>query len=222
MLESIIERIKEGHPFHERNVVHNLFSWKELENLLNLRPLMTNGRLHVSDCPEFNWNQQFWNEIETIPPSVVENMVNGRHANITHASKVKYEINQIAAELERATNLPADAHIYFDLEYGKGFGPHYDYSHNLIVQVEGKTKVKVWKTISNENEMRQLSEEPDDDILLEEVLLPGDVVFIPSYFYHSAYSLSKRLSISFPLWNKVKEEPTTEFPDRHWLKLNLD
>ena len=48
------------------------------------------------------------------------------------------------------------------------------------------------------------------------VLNPGDVIFIPKFMVHQAISLSKRLSISFPM--SVMLDGTSQ--DRHWIKIN--
>ena len=34
-----VKRINEDKPFYEQGVAKDIFSWKELENLLNLRPV---------------------------------------------------------------------------------------------------------------------------------------------------------------------------------------
>ena len=48
MNNTLLNNIKNLIPFVERNVLDNLFSWNELESLLNLRPFINDARLHIS------------------------------------------------------------------------------------------------------------------------------------------------------------------------------
>ena len=39
----IIKKIKDEKPFYEKGVVKNIFSWQELETLVNLRPFVSSN-----------------------------------------------------------------------------------------------------------------------------------------------------------------------------------
>ena len=109
----------------------------------------------------------------------------------------------------------ADAHIYFNLadNLDGGFGIHWDFSHNLIVQMEGETQFKVWDdTVVGDRNPAFLNEQPIIDVVMQ----PGDAVFVPMNVFHQAISKSKRMSVSFP----ISMNNDTANQDRHWIKIS--
>ena len=48
------------------------------------------------------------------------------------------------------------------------------------------------------------------------MLSPGDIVYIPAYFWHRATSKTKRLSISFP---SAADTSKINSQDREWLNI---
>jgi ribosomal protein L16 Arg81 hydroxylase len=97
--------------------------------------------------------------------------------------------------------MPTDAHIYFTLnKSNKSFNKHNDTSHNFILQIEGKTNFIVWQ---------------DENIILNENLNIGDLIYIPKLMYHQAISKSKRMSISFAF----SDENNLLKQDREWINI---
>jgi len=216
MLENIKERIKELKPFYARNAVKDIFSWKELENLFNLRPFNNQDRFRANFKEIYEWPYQAWvSDINCFPPSIIKEIIKKYHCHITDASRVNEKINTICEELDVITGFPTDAHIYFDLteEQNSGFGIHLDYSHNLMIQVEGISNMRVWniKDYPREFKIKHLDEEPIFDIIME----PGDVCYAPAHYCHEVKSLTKRLSVSFPSCTKVESSPQ----EREWIRI---
>ena len=208
--KSILKKIKSVKPHFFKNSIQNVFSWKELENLLNLRPLLSPDRFHsVTNESSLSWDDQAWVlDQKTYPPSTVGYLIQNHSCFIQDASRVNKKINNICLQLEQTFNGDCDAHIFFNLSNNlqEGFGIHHDKSHNLIVQVAGKSEVKVWNGLEKDN---------PEQIVICEIMHPGDAVFIPMDVSHCITSLTKRLSISFPInfnWKK-------EHQDRNWIVL---
>lgn len=219
MIEALTDAIREGKPFYRRSAVYDIFSWKELESLLNYRPAINTNRFR-SPVTDIRWPVRTWmSDPDTFPPEILEDIIKNNHFHITDSSRVNSKLNGLCAELEDALGLPTDAHIYVDLRDlpGEGFGTHFDYSHNLIVQVEGTTEFTMWNEIAEQNSSRK-SDDIATEPLFRIILEPGDVVYAPAYYYHKAVSLTKRLSVSFP---------STTFPaptgsqERHWISLDI-
>ena len=219
MLEPLRDRIELLKPFYEKNCLHDIFSWKELEMLLNFRPSNTQNRFTVYLKERYEWPDQAWvSDINSFPPSILEKIIKKYLCHIVDSSRVNKKINYISGELETITGFPTDAHLYVDLtdQQNVGFGIHYDYAHNLIVQIEGKSKVRAWgfkvpdgsKTV-----VENLEEEP----LFEFVMEPGDIIYVPAYYYHEVKSITKRLSVSFPSSTLIQKP----FQERNWIDLNL-
>ena len=180
MLETISEKLKEEKPFFLPNKIENLFSYKELENILNLRPFVNSTRMLTVGNHPYGWEDQSWlTDVNTFPPSLLKQVINERLCLLIDASRVNQKINQLCKELEETfMNGAADAHIYFTLSdtVKDNLGIHYDHAHNLIVQIEGETKFRGWDVWSlGKQKVESLEETP----IIDTVLKPGDAVFIP-------------------------------------------
>lgn len=219
MLELLKDRIAKLEPFYEKNAIKDIFSWKEFENLLNFRPSNTQERFtaYLEDDDGYEWPNQAWvSNINCYPPSVIQKIIKKYLCHITDSSRVNENINTICSELDKITNLPTDAHIYFDLtdNLSSGFGIHFDFAHNLIVQIEGKSRARMWNVKGYkdiEKNIKELDKDPIFDIIME----PGDIIYAPAHYYHEVKSLTKRLSISFPSHTEM-----TDPQERTWIKVS--
>jgi len=130
-------------------------------------------------------------------------------------SRANKNINTICDYLEKQKRVVVDAHIYFDLhkkEKNTSLNKHWDRSDNIIVQVAGQTNFKIWDMYLYDKERQVITDKkPMLDIILNE----GDVIYVPSNIVHQATSLSKRLSVSFPMSKDVDDPPQT----REWINI---
>ena len=216
--ENVLEAVKELKPTVFRQEFSKIFSWQDLENLLNLRPFINPSRFQVLNNGEgYQWDKQSWmSDVNTYPPTLLNEVIKKHHCYFSDCSRVSKEINEICGQLEQAftnTRACADAHIYLNLsENENGWGIHWDTSHNLIVQMEGETRFEVWdEGVMGARNMNFLPEQP----VIDEVLLPGDAIFVPMRVYHRATSLMKRMSVSFP----ISIGDVTLPQERHWIKI---
>ena len=75
----------------------------------------------------------------------------------------------------------------------KSFPPHVDRTENFLLHAYGKTKWTIYKEFKGD--------EPKT-IVAEYMLEPGDLLYIPTYLYHKAESVTPRISISVHFFNK--------------------
>lgn len=212
---NIIDEIKSVKPAFFNNAFTSILTWQELENLLNLRPFVNADRCKIINQKGYTWDRQTWlSDVNTFPPSILDTEIRNFHCYLSDASRVNEKINSICAQLEQTfAGGAADAHIYFNLAEtpDNGFGIHWDFSHNLIVQVEGESKFQIWdETVVGDRNVSFLKEQPVIDVVMK----PGDAVFVPLNVYHQATSLTKRLSVSFPISFNNETAPQ----ERHWIK----
>lgn len=219
----VTQKIKEFQPFYKTNLIQHLFSWSELESLLNLCPFTNKKRFITVDDLTDEWklanclkfHSKWTTDCNSYPPEVIQYFIRHSVCYLRDCSRANKNINSICRELEKITNRPADAHIYFCLtdNLRSGFGPHWDNQHNLIVQVEGETHFKVW------GKTDQLSfhrvNEPTQKALIDITMKPGDSVFVPAHYIHCATSLMQRLSVSFPMTLDVNNLHQS----RSWIEL---
>lgn len=207
--EEVLNKVLEMKPFYKEKVFKNLYSWKELENLLNNRPFVSSGRLTIIN-PEnkdgYVWPAGGWlTDLNTFPPGLIEMELKRFVCYLKDCSRVKFELNEVCKQLEETVKIPSDVHIFFSLKEPetdlKGFSIHKDNQHNIITLVEGSVQCKVWL---------DKNEEP----IIDKEMQEGDIVFVPAGIYHQIIPKTKRLSISFPM------APHLDFfQERKWLKL---
>lgn len=217
--EEIKNKLLQMKPFYMQNAIHGIFSWQELEHLLNFRPVVSTKRFSLNVAKEYKWPNQAWlTDVNTWPTNLLESELKKYSAYFYDMSKVNEKVNAICGQLEQILNLNTDAHIYFsiveeDFETS-GWSPHWDWSHNLIVQVEGISQHKIWNKLAAGEEKRGI-DFIDEEPMIDVILKPGDITFIPQKMYHQVIAKTKRLSISFPM-----DTPNNKgAQDRTWIKL---
>ena len=207
----ICKRIKDEplKPFYEEDVIHDLFSWKELDNILNLRPFINAKRFHMMGVPKYTWTPYgYETEPSSVPPDIILEALEKGTFYIQDASRVNSKVNKVAGMIERASGKPCDAHIYFltNKDVKTVNGVHWDYSHKLIVQVAGATQFNVWEDpiydIKEGYQYRQYQPKNvthiKEDPFISEVLQAGDVMYVPCYHWHQEIAQTKKLTFSFP------------------------
>ena len=199
----------------KRGYYHHLFTWKELEYLINIRPLLFSKRVFILGSGSHTWTAPEWaTEKNCYPPSLFRDSMDKYVCYLSDMSRCTKKINDFAKKLEDRYNAPADAHIYMcrNPKLNHPFGIHFDFCDNVIVQCEGKTNFKVWEEVKDPNhEFHHL--EMDSSPILDVDMKPGDAIWIPEFYPHLATSKTSRLSVSFPLGS------SRDFEDRTWVKI---
>ena len=201
---NILQKIKELKPFFEKSVLNDIYSWKELEQFLNFRPAVTDRNLTLCKTKRYEWLAGGWlTEPNSYPADLLNSELKKSVCYIKDCSRVNKKINNISKQLEDTLGHPTDTHIYFSLNTDEGdntgFGKHKDTQHNIITNVDGSFNIKLFE---------------DDNIIIDEDMQPGDIIFIPAGTYHLVTPKTKRLSLSFamsPLFDY--------FQTREWLTL---
>lgn len=204
---SCLEKLNGDKPFFQKRIADpSIFSWTELERLLNLRPFVNHKRFHILNDKDYTWHNPGWSSDNGYPPSLIQQEVKQYVCYLSDCSKVNQQINDLCASIENKTGSEVDAHIYFSFYYNdKNIEKyiHRDKSNNLIIQIDGETNFKVW------------NKDRDSDIILDVIMQPGDVLYIPAGYWHGALSLSRRLSLSVP----ISPHQVELREDRHWIRL---
>ena len=186
----------------------NLYTWKELEWLLNLRPFVNNDRFTPAIIsPDYDWFYTGWStDHNTWPVSCIKDTLSKTTAYIRDCSKVSEKINSTCYSLEKILKKNVDCHIYISLNKDvQNFEKHKDGAHNIIVVTEGSIKCEIWI---------------EGGHIIEKELTNGEYAFVPAHVYHRITPITeKRLSLSFPI---ALDEPVG-YEEREWLRLdNLD
>ena len=224
----------ESHIF--KNAFPNIFSVEEFNSLLNLRSFQTIQRLTPTkqvkklkkwkNLSDEDRREPWVKDTTTIPPSLVEEVINSCVCYWPDSSRVNKEINDLSLQLEDMSGENCDAHIFFSVkkELENFFGAHYDTATNFIVQAVGRTHWRCCKDAVDTSEVSTNVKNIEDyGIYIDEVLEPGDAIFIPKGVLHEPRNLTSRISVSFPMrsrdkWLKTKNPRQ----DRKWLNIKFN
>ena len=202
---------------YEANYWDDLFSWRDLERLINIRPLMTTDRVNIlGDEGGLKWSNTGWTkDPNCFPPSLIKDALDKNIIFFSDMTKCTKKVNDFSKMLEKEYRLQTDAHIYVcrNTNIEHYFGAHFDWSDNVIVQCEGETNFKVWDKVKD-REQQPYKMNITEDPILDVVMKPGDAIWIPRYHPHEAISRSIRLSVSFPMYNFGHF-----FEERKWISL---
>lgn len=202
--KKILEKVRENAdtPFVSKECFqHNILSWKDVENYLNNNYSFTKDQLNIIDGCGNNFNPTMgdysWSPIKRYIPEEVFSLINsGNTFALFNMSRFNKECNSLANDIESGLDeITLDFHVFGGLKsICQSFSIHKDFSYNLIFQIDGKSRWMVYNTDSNLP--RNLESDDQLNLLIDEILDPGDVVYIPVNYYHKCIPLGKRLSIS--------------------------
>ena len=120
-------------------------------------------------------------------------------------------------KLEDLFPIVTDMHLYGSKSgTTSSFSPHFDFPANIIIPTYGECEFKVFSN-SISILLEQTNHSPDITKLtpiIETTLSPGDMLYIPSRFYHVAQPNEPRLSVSIPCYPGI-----TERWDKNYYKL---
>jgi hypothetical protein len=95
-----------------------------------------------------------------------------------------------------------DFHLYGGLVADtQSFPPHNDLAANFIVQLDGSCEWTIYNERATRQEALNYVVYPESKLTIktQQVLNPGDIIFIPSGVHHHCRPLGKRLSLSIPI-----------------------
>lgn len=210
--KEIRDWLKNKIPFYEKKLFKDkLTSWKEIEQLINCRPFVSNRRLRIPFGYTYNWHFQQWlSDVDTYPPSVLKRILKTHWFYLIDCSKISKKMNDVCKYLEDITDMPTDAHIFISNKPSKNFdnksfGRHKDEQDNIIVCVEGSQKIALYK------------KDNPHEIEFEETFKPGDAIYIPAGRFHKVTGLEKRISISFAM---IPNPTPHSKQEREWITLS--
>ena len=102
------------------------------------------------------------------------------------------------------------SHLYSSKGNAKGFGYHFDSPMNIIVQINGRSKVRVSDMRANHcvspeilgdlgNYRDILNNKVEETTRVDQILEPGDAIYIPYKQFHYIEGMTDRISLSFPI-----------------------
>jgi len=211
-------------PLLFRNYVQDanlLATWTDVEFCIN-NPWQYNlSVIHKTTGQRIPINVQpaFWFG-KDIPDkrAILDKVKLGHTLVIENFSVHSVGTHNLAKRIEDLFSVNCDMHVYCSLDKSSSFGIHCDQPPNFILQVEGETAWKVFdKTLKGQYNSNTITEQEAGEAVIDTILRPGDMLYIPKRMYHQATPFEKRISISIPC---PPVDETTKPIDRRQLKLN--
>jgi len=206
-----------------------LLTWHDVETCLNNPYLYQFEMIDVYnkkvDIPQSK-KAWIWDKMVQDKAFMFEKLHQGSSLIIMNYGFYSEKTMHLLKIFESMFQINAAIHVYCGLTGAKSFSIHDDYPCNFIIQVEGKTR---WKIFNNRisymhrtGAMNGRLSEEDLDVAIDVELEPGDALYIPSRMYHVAYPSEKRLSLSIPCWNRFPTDPPDNAIDRNFYRINHD
>ena len=196
-------------PILLKNFIPNpedLLSWGDVENVLNSylfhwEIIDNHNKVKIpQDIPR--WSSPYYSK-----PSLQNYINSGKTFVISRYSVYNSITKNICQEIENLFPVTTDMHVYGSKgNKSTSFPYHCDRPANFIIQTYGECK---WEVYSNTLSIL-LQEAPQKpsinklNIEIQTILKPGDVLYIPSRFYHAAFPDQPRLSVSIPCYPGVE------------------
>lgn len=205
----------QDNPFILRGALSNpsqYVNWDEIYKCLNTPQNYSIEAINCNDSSKIKipTTRCYWIPYKEIPVKrdLFNILEDGHTIIIAEYSWHNENINALIRELEEKYDIGCDAHVYCATQPSKSFNIHDDLPANIICQIEGKTRWKVYDNRSSHlHNVATLPSEcklnPDKyfTTLIDDVLEPGDILYIPARQFHAAEPFEKRISLSIPCFN---------------------
>lgn len=225
-------------PYYFKDFLSNakdFVNWNDIESCIN-RPELFNFELIDKNTnlkigiPESMKSWVFDRKVQE-KRFIFEKLSQGHGLVIMNYGFYNKNTIRLLETFEKLFDVNSAIHVYCGLEGSASFPIHDDYPVNFIIQVEGKTRWKIFDNrISYLYKIGTLNDQMKDGKLdesllrtaIDVVLEPGDGLYIPSRCYHVAFPSEKRISMSIPCWIKYPKDPVDQTSDRNWYKINKE
>lgn len=204
--------------------------WADLELIINLSPFVNTERFKAINMNEpMHWQVNAWStDDSSIPATEMRKLLKDYTCYIKDCSRLSKMINECVNDIEEIWKAPADAQVFFNLhDNDRSFGVHFDNNHNFIIQCEGESVMRVWDTeltpddhkyrnvdcVEGKNRLKEIEESKP---VIDHIMKPGDLVYVPAHKYHQYIANQKRLSLSIPV---ATYEDFNLRHDRDWISL---
>jgi hypothetical protein len=238
--EVLLNLFVDDHPFVIKKFVENpesLATWQDVEECCN-NPCSPGYIMHpqhgklVSNGSEWNFQPNVKDRFDALH--------NGGGVCLLDYGEHSEETNELMGFFEDKFNVDAKTFLQVQLDGMPGYGLHCDSRETMgifILQIYGTTN---WRVYNNrlsglydhkgQSEIDLIIKNQKDTklhdlfksrlkLILEDVLTPGDLIYIPHCMYHHAIPSERRISLSIPCFIKQKEDENVV--DRRYYRLNL-
>lgn len=185
---------------------------------------------NCDDDEDDNVNSNYDDDVEYIIANPTDVWTNVDTASCTLRLLRPHEhndnIHTLLSLLEVELGCMVGSNAYLTPLHSQGFAPHYDDVDVFICQLEGYKRWRVYSPMSKRETLPRLSsrdyteKEMNDDmeLVLNVILGPGDVLYMPRGWIHQAETVSRPTSSTTP---SSSSSSNALLPDKHSLHLTI-
>jgi hypothetical protein len=200
-----VDLIHDDKPIYIKNFLPNpekLASWEDVEKALNnygAKWEIIKNNQNVNIPKNFlKWSEEYFDK------SFIHNCINKGETFVIEKYSIQNDYaRSICKEIEDLFPVITDIHVYGSKgNISTSFPYHYDLPANFIIQTYGECNWKVFNnSISTLLEITKYAPNPNKlTPIIETILTPGDMLYIPSRYHHAAFPNQSRLSASIPCY----------------------
>jgi len=193
---------------------HQFATWDEVEYCLNNPQFysitfINKDEVRFVELPEY---ERCWSRSTADVEEIMKNWEYGHNLIINNFDQGFRKKQEIIEQFERYFDGKTAFHVYAGLMKCNSFNAHEDTASNFILQVEGETHWKCYRNRCSNLVKKQPQKKEEFDFyqdivpepeklecVIDHVLKPGDMLYIPARGYHQAFPSGKRLSVSIPM-----------------------
>ncbi|MDB9312835.1 cupin domain-containing protein [Spirulina sp. CS-785/01] len=177
-------------PTENRNRFNALFTWEQVNYLLNFHRLQYGDDLRLV------------RDGETLPPETAKDwrkqMQQGATLILNHVHELDPRLATLATQLRYELGHRVQINLYCTPQEQQGFDCHYDTHEVLVLQLDGE---KEWFILPETEKFPMKGTRPpnelppDESPYLKVVLKPGDGLYVPRGHWHYAVPVGERPSL---------------------------
>jgi len=203
-----LKKYWEKKPMYQQqadNYLDGLFSTKEFDLILRSDYVEYGKNLDLTSYED--GKRETHNPVgRAHAPVVWDYFGNGCSVRLLNPQTFSETVWQTLAYLQEFLGCFVGANVYLTPAGTQGFAPHWDDIEALVLQLEGKKRWRVYEPRFPQEELPRFSSPnlTDDDIgspILDVVLTPGDVLYMPRGYIHQGEALedvhSLHITISY-------------------------
>lgn len=232
--DTFFETYFETKPFHirlgksGRSRFSSLFSEEEIFSLVKQKRLKYGLDLDVTIVKDgvrnnYNFNKDDTQEYDVADIVHVKRRFkkDGCSLRVLHPQRFSDELWKFMYLLECCWGSIVGCNAYLTPAMSQGFAPHFDDIDAFILQVSGRKRWKLYKSVTESSVLpryssRDFSSEELSDPIFDDILESGDLLYLPRGVIHQAESLEKdslHVTISVNQRNNYFEFLKTAFAD---------
>lgn len=220
--------VNENLPAHFQGLVDNpeeLINWNTIEHVINDEQRhphidIAGDKTLPPATPILAFNRDWSYDGIVHPLSILDHLSKGYTIALGHTGRFSKRFLEVRRKIDQYFQCHSDAHVYFSTtDRSCSFDFHCDRPGNFVLQVTGSSHVIVIDKYGDEPTAYPAVDRNSAPVLLDVIMNPGDVVFLPSMMMHKFTPQTARISISYPLWRESMDKQT---PDYYWYELGVN